>query len=223
MTSRYRPPRRSSRLRLGMQHAGAYDIGSGCSGFVYFDGCSRGGDPRPARHATSCPSSPPSGSAARSTCRATAQPASFWPIARRPWCGPSEEQGIGPNRVGSDGSRHDTVAIDAGSPVLPSGGPGGLPLGDLADGPDRARERCKRAGVDPSELAAFVRTRRPTRRSRSAWREQRRHREGHRHVSVQGRRSRWPCRRTWSSAARSVRAVLLLGFGSGLRTSSARA
>ena len=86
-----------------------------------------------------------------------------------------------------------------------------------------ALEACRRAGVDPAELAAFVPHQANLRIidaiARRLGAAERGRRPRHRHLGqhVGGDASRSRCR-AWSSAARSrpARPVLLLGFGSGL-------
>ena len=69
--------------------------------------------------------------------------------------GPSDEAGIGPIVWGSDGAQYDSVAIDAQTRFFRQEGQAVYrwATGQMAP---VALEACRRAGVDPADLAAFV-------------------------------------------------------------------
>ncbi len=69
--------------------------------------------------------------------------------------GPSDEPGIGPVVWGSDGDQADTVVIDEQSHFFRQEGQAVYRWATTKMVPV-ALEACRRAGVDPSELGAFV-------------------------------------------------------------------
>jgi len=139
--------------RLGMAAPGAYDVSSGCSGFVYaLSSASAAVRSGQARHVLVVASERFSGwldMNDRSTCIILADGAGAAVV------GGSDEQGIGPVVWGSDGSQSDSIVIDADSRFFRQEGPAVYRWATSKMAPI-AREACRRAGVDPSELAAFV-------------------------------------------------------------------
>lgn len=139
--------------RLGMAAPGAYDVSSGCSGFVYaLSSASAAVRSGQARHVLVVASERFSGwldMNDRSTCIILADGAGAAVV------GGSDEQGIGPVVWGSDGSQSDSIVIDADSRFFRQEGPAVYRWATSKMAPV-AREACRRAGVDPSELAAFV-------------------------------------------------------------------
>jgi 3-oxoacyl-[acyl-carrier-protein] synthase III len=139
--------------RLGIEAPGAYDISSGCSGFVYALGAAsaavRTGQ---ARHVLVVASERFSGwldMNDRSTCIILADGAGAAVI------GPSDEPAIGPIVWGSDGAQFDTIAIDAETRVFRQEGQAVYrwATGQMAP---VALEACRRAGIEPADIAAFV-------------------------------------------------------------------
>jgi 3-oxoacyl-[acyl-carrier-protein] synthase-3 len=139
--------------RLGISAPGAYDISSGCSGFVYgINVASSAVLTGQARNALVVASERFSGwldMNDRGTCVILGDGAGAAVI------GPAEETGLGPVVWGSDGAMYDTVAIDAESGFFRQEGQtvyrwatGGMaPI---------ALEACRRAGVAPEDIVAFV-------------------------------------------------------------------
>jgi 3-oxoacyl-[acyl-carrier-protein] synthase-3 len=139
--------------RLGINAPGAYDISSGCSGFVYSVGAAtaaiRAGQARNVLVVASERFSGWLDLADRSTCIILADGAGAAVV------GGSDEAGTGPIVWGSDGSMHDSIAIDADSRFFRQEGAAVYRWATSQMAPV-ALEACRRAGVDPSELAAFV-------------------------------------------------------------------
>ena len=139
--------------RLGIEAPGAYDISSGCSGFVYSVAAAaaaiRAGQARNVLVVASERFSGWLDMADRGTCIILGDGAGAAVI------GPSDEIGVGPVVWGSDGAQHDTVAIDAESRFFRQEGQTVYRWATSQMAPV-ALEACRRAGVDPSELAAFV-------------------------------------------------------------------
>jgi 3-oxoacyl-[acyl-carrier-protein] synthase-3 len=139
--------------RLGIDAPGAYDISSGCSGFVYSVGAAsaaiRAGQARTVLVVASERFSGWLDMNDRSTCIILADGAGAAVVAA------SDEIGIGPIVWGSDGAQHDTVAIDAKSRFFRQEGQTVYRWATSQMAPI-ALEACRRAGVDPAELAAFV-------------------------------------------------------------------
>src|ERR1700755_2959489 len=135
-------------FRLGINAPGAYDISSGCSGFVYSIGAASAAiQTGQARNVLVVASERFSGwldLADRSTCIILADGAGAAVI------GPSDEQAIGPTRGGSDGAQYDTVAIDAETRYFRQEGQTVYRWATSQMAPV-ALEACRRAGVDPSE------------------------------------------------------------------------
>ena len=139
--------------RLGINAPGAYDISSGCSGFVYGVAAAAAAiQSGQARNVLLVASERFSGwldMADRGTCIILGDGAGAAVI------GPSETAGTGPIVWGSDGAQHDTVAIDAESRFFRQEGQAVYRWATSQMAPV-ALEACRRAGIDPSELAAFV-------------------------------------------------------------------
>jgi 3-oxoacyl-[acyl-carrier-protein] synthase-3 len=139
--------------RLGIDAPGAYDVSSGCSGFVYSVGAAaaaiRAGQARNVLVVASERFSGWLDMADRSTCIILADGAGAAVV------GGSDEPGTGPIVWGSDGAQHDSIAIDAESRYFRQEGAAVYrwATGQMAP---VALEACRRAGVDPSEVAAFV-------------------------------------------------------------------
>ena len=139
--------------RLGIQAPGAYDISSGCSGFVYglaaASAAVRAGQ---ARHVLVVASERFSGwldLADRTTCVILGDGAGAAVV------GPSDEPGIGPVVWGSDGAMYDSVAIDAETRFFRQEGQAVYRWATSTMAPI-ALEACRRAGIEPADLAAFV-------------------------------------------------------------------
>jgi 3-oxoacyl-[acyl-carrier-protein] synthase-3 len=139
--------------RLGIDAPGAYDISSGCSGFVYSVGAAsaaiRAGQARTVLVVASERFSGWLDMNDRSTCIILGDGAGAAVISA------SDEVGTGPIVWGSDGAQHDTVVIDAESRFFRQEGQAVYRWATSQMAPV-ALEACRRAGVDPSELAAFV-------------------------------------------------------------------
>jgi 3-oxoacyl-[acyl-carrier-protein] synthase III len=139
--------------RLGIDAPGAYDISSGCSGFVYGVGAAeamiRTGQARNVLLVAAERFSGWLDMTDRGTCIILADGAGAAVI------GPSETPGTGPIVWGSDGAQFDTVAIDAESRLFRQEGQTVYRWATSQMAPV-ALDACRQAGVDPSELAAFV-------------------------------------------------------------------
>jgi 3-oxoacyl-[acyl-carrier-protein] synthase-3 len=139
--------------RLGIDAPGAYDISSGCSGFVYGLGAAsaaiRAGQAKNVLLVASERFSGWLDMADRSTCIILGDAAGAAVI------GPSDEPAMGPIVWGSDGAQADTVVIDAESRFFRQEGQTVYRWATSQMAPV-ALEACRRAGVDPSELAAFI-------------------------------------------------------------------
>jgi len=139
--------------RLGIDAPGAYDISSGCSGFVYSVGAAtaaiRAGQARNVLVVASERFSGWLDMTDRGTCIILGDGAGAAVI------GASDEVGTGPIVWGSDGAQHDSVAIDAESRFFRQEGQAVYRWATSQMAPV-ALEACRQAGVDPSELAAFV-------------------------------------------------------------------
>jgi 3-oxoacyl-[acyl-carrier-protein] synthase-3 len=139
--------------RLGIVAPGAFDISSGCSGFVY---------------ALNVASSAVLTGQARNVLVVAAERFSGWlDMSDRTTCiimgdgagaavvGPSADIGLGPVVWGSDGAHFDTVAIDELTRTFRQEGQAVYRWATSTMAPI-ALEACRQAGVDPTELAAFV-------------------------------------------------------------------
>jgi 3-oxoacyl-[acyl-carrier-protein] synthase III len=139
--------------RLGIAAPGAYDVSSGCSGFVYSlaaaDAAIRTGQARTALVVGAERFSGWLDMTDRSTCIILADGAGAAVV------GGSDTPGIGPVAWGSDGAQHDTVAIDAGTRFFRQEGQTVYRWATSQMAPV-ALEACRRAGVEPKDLAAFV-------------------------------------------------------------------
>jgi 3-oxoacyl-[acyl-carrier-protein] synthase-3 len=139
--------------RLGINAPGAYDVNSGCSGFVY---------------AINAASAAVLTGQARNVLVVAAERFSGWlDMTDRTTCiilgdgagaaviGPSEVTGLGPVVWGTDGSQFDTVAIDETTRYFRQEGQAVYrwATGSLAP---IAEEACRRAGVELADIAAFV-------------------------------------------------------------------
>src|SRR6476646_5627119 len=139
--------------RLGIEAPGAYDISSGCSGFVYSVGAAsaaiRAGQARNVLVVASERFSGWLDMNDRSTCIILGDGAGAAVV------GPSDEPGIGPIVWGSDGAQHDSVAIDVETRFFRQECQAVYrwATGQMAP---VALEACRRAGVDPADIAAFV-------------------------------------------------------------------
>jgi 3-oxoacyl-[acyl-carrier-protein] synthase-3 len=139
--------------RLGIVAPGAYDINSGCSGFVY---------------ALSVAAASVQSGQARNVLVVAAERFSGWiDMTDRSTCiilgdgagaavvGPSDEPQMGPVVWGSDGALAETVIIDETTRYFAQEGQAVYRWATSQMAPI-ALEACRRAGVEPSELAAFV-------------------------------------------------------------------
>jgi 3-oxoacyl-[acyl-carrier-protein] synthase-3 len=139
--------------RLGITAPGAYDISSGCSGFVYAlaaaDAAIRTGQARNVLVVAAERFSGWLDMTDRSTCIILADGAGAAVV------GPSDEPAIGPVAWGSDGAMSDTIAIDSESRYFRQEGQTVYrwATGQMAP---VALEACRRAGIEPSDIAAFV-------------------------------------------------------------------
>jgi len=139
--------------RLGIAAPGAYDISSGCSGFVYaINAASAAVQTGQARNVLVVASERFSGwldMADRSTCIILADGAGAAVI------GASSAPGLGPVVWGSDGAQFDAVAIDDETRFFRQDGQSVYRWATSAMVPV-AFEACERAGITPSDVAAFV-------------------------------------------------------------------
>jgi 3-oxoacyl-[acyl-carrier-protein] synthase-3 len=139
--------------RLGIDSPGAFDVNSGCSGFMY---------------ALSTASAAVQAGHAANVLVVAAERFSGWiDFKDRTTCiilgdgagaaivGPSAEVGLGPVVWGSNGDQFDAVAIDEGSGYFRQEGQAVYRWATTTMAPV-ALEACRRAGVKPEELAAFV-------------------------------------------------------------------
>jgi 3-oxoacyl-[acyl-carrier-protein] synthase-3 len=139
--------------RLGIRAPGAYDISSGCSGFVYsLNAASAAIRAGQARNVLVVASERFSGwldMTDRSTCIILGDAAGAAVV------GPSDEPGLGPVVWGSDGAQYDSVAIDEATRFFRQDGQTVYRWATSQMAPI-AIEACERAGVSPAELAAFI-------------------------------------------------------------------
>lgn len=139
--------------RLGIEAPGAYDVNSGCSGFVYaMNAASAAVLTGQAHNVLVVASERFSGwldMADRSTCIILADGAGAAVI------GAADTPGLGPVVWGSDGAQYDAVAIDETSRFFRQEGQAVYrwATGQLAP---IAEEACRRAGVALEDIAAFV-------------------------------------------------------------------
>jgi len=139
--------------RLGIDAPGAYDINSGCSGFVYAlniaAGAIRTGQ---ARHVLVTGAERFSGwldMTDRSTCIILADGAGAAVV------GPSDEIAMGPTVWGSAGAEADKIVIDPQTKFFRQEGQA-VYRWATSSMAQVGIEACERAGIDPSELAAFI-------------------------------------------------------------------
>jgi 3-oxoacyl-[acyl-carrier-protein] synthase III len=139
--------------RLGIEAPGAYDISSGCSGFVYgLSVASAAVLTGQARNVLVVASERFSGwldLADRSTCVILGDGAGAAVV------GPADEPGIGPVVWGSEGAMYDTVAIDEQTRYFRQEGQSVYrwATGEMAP---VALAAIERAGLKPDDIAAFV-------------------------------------------------------------------
>jgi len=139
--------------RLGIQSPGAFDVNTGCAGFVYaLNAASAAVLTGQARHVLVVASERFSGwldMADRSTCIILADGAGAALV------GPAETTGLGPVVWGSDGEQFDTVAIDERTRYFRQEGQAVYrwATGQMAQVGIAA---CERARIAPEDIAAFV-------------------------------------------------------------------
>jgi 3-oxoacyl-[acyl-carrier-protein] synthase-3 len=139
--------------RLGIDSPGAFDVNSGCSGFMY---------------ALSAASAAVQAGNAKNVLVVAAERFSGWlDYTDRTTCiilgdgagaavvGPSSEVGFGPIVWGSDGAQSDAVVIDEQTQTFRQEGQAVYRWATSQMAPV-ALEACRRAGVKPEELAAFI-------------------------------------------------------------------
>jgi 3-oxoacyl-[acyl-carrier-protein] synthase-3 len=139
--------------RLGIHAPGAFDVNSGCSGFVY---------------ALSVASAAVSTGQARNVLVVASERFSGWlDFNDRTTCviladgagaavvGPSDVPGFGPVVWGSDGGQSDAVVIHEDTGFFSQEGQAVYRWATSTMAPV-AVEACKRAGITPDQLAAFV-------------------------------------------------------------------
>jgi 3-oxoacyl-[acyl-carrier-protein] synthase-3 len=138
---------------LGIQAPAAYDINTACSGFSYglatVDHAIRAGAARNAIVIGAEKLSDITDWTDRSTAVIFADGAGAAVVT------PSDEPGIGPVLWGSDPEKGDAVVIEGWQPYIEQAGQSVFRWATFAL-PKLALEACERAGVKPSELAAFV-------------------------------------------------------------------
>ncbi|SOD74454.1 3-oxoacyl-[acyl-carrier-protein] synthase III [Jatrophihabitans sp. GAS493] len=139
--------------RLGIEAPGAYDISSGCSGFVYsLNAASSAVLTGQARNVLVIASERFSGwldFSDRSTCIILGDGAGAAVVGAAP------ETGIGPIVWGSDGAQFDAVAIDEESRFFRQEGQAVYRWATSEIAPVGI-EACHRAGIEPKDLAAFI-------------------------------------------------------------------
>ena len=139
--------------RLGIAAPGAYDVNSGCSGFVYaINAASAAVRAGQARNVLVIASERFSGwldMNDRSTCIILGDGAGAAVV------GPSGEPAMGPVVWGSDGAQFDSVAIDERTRTFRQEGQAVYRWATGSMAPV-ALEACRRAGVEVGDLAAFV-------------------------------------------------------------------
>ena len=139
--------------RLGIPAPGAFDVNSGCSGFVYaLNVVNAAIATGQARHALVVGAERFSGwldMTDRATCIILADGAGAAVV------GPSDRPGFGPVVWGSDGAQFDAVAIDETTRTFRQEGQA-VYRWATSQMADVALSACERAGIAPSELAAFV-------------------------------------------------------------------
>ena len=139
--------------RLGIDAPGAYDLNSGCAGFVYaLSAAAAAVQSGQADYVLVVAAERFSGwldFEDRSTCVILADGAGAAVV------GPSRENGFGPIVWGSDGDMADTITIDEHSRFFRQDGQSVFRWATSNVAPV-ALEACRRAGVEVADLAAFV-------------------------------------------------------------------
>ncbi|GAA2305310.1 ketoacyl-ACP synthase III [Nonomuraea roseoviolacea subsp. roseoviolacea] len=139
--------------RLGIDSPGAFDVNAACAGFCYAlataSAAVRGGSARNVLVIGSEKLSQWVDPTDRSTAVIFADGAGAAVVA------PSDTPGIGPVVWGSSGDKSDAIIIPDRNDSLHQEGQAVFRWATTALHPV-ARQACERAGVDPSELAAFV-------------------------------------------------------------------
>ncbi len=148
-------PNASARVadRLGIKSPGAYDVNAACAGFCYAlsnaSDAIRAGSARNVLVVGSEKLSQWVDWTDRATCIIFADGAGAAIL------GPSEEAGIGPVVWGSAGDQSEKISITDRNGYLYQEGQSVFRWATTALHPV-AKEACARAGIDPSELAAFI-------------------------------------------------------------------
>jgi 3-oxoacyl-[acyl-carrier-protein] synthase III len=139
--------------RLGIDSPGAFDVNSGCSGFMYaLNTAASAVQAGHAHHVLVVAAERFSGwidFTDRTTCIILGDGAGAAVV------GPSTEVGFGPVVWGSEGAQYDSVAIDERTGFFRQEGQAVYRWATTQMAPV-ALEACRRAGVKPDELAAFV-------------------------------------------------------------------
>jgi 3-oxoacyl-[acyl-carrier-protein] synthase-3 len=139
--------------RLGIGAPGAFDVNSGCSGFVYaLNVASAAVATGQAHNALVVGAERFSGwldMTDRSTCIILADGAGAAVV------GPADEAGFGPVVWGSDGEQHDAVAIDQRTKTFRQEGQA-VYRWATSQMAGVALAACERAAIEPAALAAFV-------------------------------------------------------------------
>jgi 3-oxoacyl-[acyl-carrier-protein] synthase-3 len=142
--------------RLGIKAPGAYDINTACSGFSYalatVDHAIRAGASRNAIVVGAEKLSDFTDWTDRSTCVLFGDGAGAAVLTS---VADGEAPGVGPVLWGSDPDKGDAVTIEGWRPYIQQAGQTVFRWATFAL-PDLARRACAAAGVDPTELAAFV-------------------------------------------------------------------
>jgi 3-oxoacyl-[acyl-carrier-protein] synthase-3 len=150
-----RCPNVSTRVaaRLGVSAPAAYDLNTACSGFSYglatVDHAIRAGATRTALVIGSEKLSDVTDWTDRATCVLFGDGAGAAVVTA------SEQPGIGPVVWGSDPEKGSVLRIEGWRPYIIQDGQAVFRWATTALAP-LAREACEKAGIDPSELAAFV-------------------------------------------------------------------
>jgi 3-oxoacyl-[acyl-carrier-protein] synthase-3 len=142
--------------KLGIAAPGAYDLNTACSGFCYAlasaDHAIRAGAARNALVIGAEKLSDVTDWTDRSTAVIFADGAGAAVVTA---CAENEPAGIGPVLWGSDPEKGDAVVIEGWRPYIQQAGQTVFRWATFAL-PALAREACEKAGIDPSELAAFI-------------------------------------------------------------------
>ena len=142
--------------RLGITAPGAYDINTACSGFSYalatVDHAIRAGASRNAIVIGSEKLSDFTDWTDRSTCVLFGDGAGAAVVTA---AGEGEAPGVGPVLWGSDPEKSDAITIEGWRPYIQQAGQTVFRWATFAL-PGLAQRACAAAGIDPTELAAFV-------------------------------------------------------------------